>query len=310
MRYSITISLLLCLVIVTTACQSEPPTPYPTYTPYPTFTPYPTYTPEPVSNRDRLPSEVVEDLVWPTGSRDDVIPVEDAADFIDETITVEGTIVRTHNSGKVVFLNFSEDYSNGFTAVIFADDWVKFPVAPENLFYGKLVRVEGIVQEYEGSPEIIIKEPWQIEVALTLGQPIISECDCPSPQPTATQTPLSDETPLPTETPFVETPAPTAATLDQVIDWSQAANFVGQTATVEGSVVDTYNSGKVIFLNFDHDYHNSFKVVIFPDAWTLFPDTPDVYYKDKTVRVTGQVKSYENSPEIIVDHPDQIEIME
>ncbi|HRV95860.1 MAG TPA: nuclease, partial [Anaerolineae bacterium] len=80
--------------------------------------------------------------------------------------------------------------------------------------------------------------------------------------------------------------------------------------TVEGQIVNTYNSDKVIFLNFDQDYRNSFKVVIFPDAWSLFPDSPDIYFQDKMVRVTGSIKIYQNSPEIIVDQPDQIEILE
>jgi micrococcal nuclease len=66
----------------------------------------------------------------------------------------------------------------------------------------------------------------------------------------------------------------------------------------------------VVFLNFDQDFRNTFKVAIFPDSWSLFPEPPEIYYKDKAVRVTGQIKLYEGSPEIIVDHPDQIEVME
>ena len=44
--------------------------------------------------------------------------------------------------------------------------------------------------------------------------------------------------------------------------------------------------------------------------WPLFPAAPEDYYKDKMVQVTGEIKMYQNAPEIIVDHPDQIEIME
>ena len=311
MRYLFTLSFLLFLTIVTAACQSQPPTPAPTYTPYPTDTPYPTYTPQPppISDRPSVPSEEVENLVWPMGPRDDVIPAEDAGAFINERVTVEGTVVRTHNAGNVVFLNFTQDYKNGFTAVIFADDWNKFPASPENLFYGKLVRVEGVVQDYQGTPEIIISDPWQIEVALTLGQPVVSECNCQNP-PTAITQPAA-ATSIPTDTPAAETFAPPAVeSQGQMVSWQEAANFVGQTITVEGQIVNTYNSDKVIFLNFDQDYRNSFKVVIFPDAWSLFPDSPDIYFQDKMVRVTGSIKIYQNSPEIIVDQPDQIEIME
>lgn len=315
MRILFTISLLVLGCFGAVACQSAPsPTPYPTYTAYPTYTPYPTTTP--VQTESRLPSAEIEDLVWPTGSRDDVIPVEDAGDFINETVTVEGTIVRTHNSGGAVFLNFSPDYADGFTAVIFPDDWKKFPTPPEDLFYGKLVRVAGTIEEYQGKPEIVIKDPWQIEVALTLGQPVVTDCNCQQPpqaEATATALPTIEPAAVITSTPEPATaslPAATTASQPDVISWQEAAGYEGRSVTVEGKVVDTYNSGKVIFLNFDQAYRDSFKVVIFPDAWALFPAAPDDYYRGKSVQVTGQVKMYEGSPEIIVDHPDRIVIVE
>ncbi|MCK6630652.1 MAG: hypothetical protein L6R45_36480, partial [Anaerolineae bacterium] len=256
-------------------------------------------------------------LVWPTGPRDDVIPVEDAADFIGETIVVEGTVTRTHNSGNAVFLNFAVDNQEVFTAVIFPDDWPKFPAPPETLFAGKLVRVEGVIEEYQDTPEIIIKDPWQIEVALTLGQPVVSNCDCQQAQalqpPTVTPTALAAvlETP-PAEVPATAEPAETspAAVSETVISWADAAAYEGQTVTVEGRVVDTYNSEKVVLLNFDQDYRTTFKVAIFADAWPLFPAPPHEYYRDKLVRVTGQIQMYQNAPEIIVEQPEQIEIVE
>jgi hypothetical protein len=269
----------------------------------------------------------MEELVWPKGPRDDVIPVEDAAAFIGQKITVEGTVVRTYNSGGAVFLNFSPDANGVFTAVIFPDDWPKFPAPPENLFYGKWVRIEGVVEEYQGTPEIIIKDPWQIEVALTLGQPVANNCDCQSAQalqpPTVTPTSPVQETPtvpvVPTAAPtpaVATTPAepmqaaPTTVASSSVISWADAAAYEGQTVAVEGKVVDTYNSGKVVLLNFDKDFRSTFKVAIFADAWPLFPVPPETYYRDKTVRVTGQVQMYQNAPEIIVDRPEQIEIVE
>ncbi|HXV42514.1 MAG TPA: hypothetical protein VEC96_05595, partial [Anaerolineae bacterium] len=198
---------------------------------------------------------------------------------------------------------------------IFPEDWPKFPAAPENLFYGKLVRIEGVIEEYQGTPEIIIKDPWQIEVALTLGQPVVSNCDCQAAQ--ALQPPTVTPSPPVAETPTAEllatTAAPeTAATAvgGTVISWAEAAAYDGQNVTVEGGVVDTYNSGQVVFLNFDPDFRTTFKVAIFADAWPLFPGPPEDYYRDKTVRVTGQIKMYQNAPEIIVDQPDQIEIVE
>jgi DNA/RNA endonuclease YhcR with UshA esterase domain len=305
--------IVILVIVFAVACQSESlPTAYPTYTPYPTYTLYPTYTP--LSPVNRRPSAEVEALVWPTGPRDDVIPFEDAADFVGEKVTVEGTVIRTHNSGNVVFLNFSADIGN-FTAVIFPDDWPKFPSPPENLFYGKLVRIEGVIEEYQGAPEIIIRDPWQIEVALTLGQPLVADCNCPSEALPQEQTPATSDlastaesTPTSPSPSIQETAVPSSEAI--VISWEEAADYEGQTVTIAGHIVDTYNSGKVVFLNFDKDFSETFKVVIFPDAWPLFPAPPEDYYRDKTIQVTGQVEMYQNAPEIIVERPDQIEIME
>jgi len=165
----------------------------PTYTPYPTQTPYPTYTPP-------SPSVSVESLVWPNGPRDDVIPWTDAADFVGTETIVEGTVVRTYNSSKAVFLNFVEDYQGTFSVVIFPDDWSKFPRPPETLFYGRRIRVQGLVEEYQGAPEIVVRDPWQIEVALTLGQE--EACDCGTPvvvQVVVTATPSATDAPVTTE---------------------------------------------------------------------------------------------------------------
>jgi micrococcal nuclease len=95
-----------------------------------------------------------------------------------------------------------------------------------------------------------------------------------------------------------------------VVSWQDAAQYYGQTITVEGMVVGTYNSGKVVFLNFDEDYKSTFKVVIFPEDWPKFPEPPEELFLDKKVRVKGLVKEYQGAPEIIVEEPEQIEVVE
>jgi aspartyl/asparaginyl-tRNA synthetase len=176
-------------------------------------------------------------------------------------LTVEGTVVRTYNAGSVVFLNFHQDYGNHFKAVIFPDDWPKFPEPPEELFKGRLVRVTGVVQEYEGAPEIIVEEPSQIEMALSaydlVRPPGRTPCaPCPTCVPCPGGIPEASPVAAATATPSIS-PTPPA-----VVSWQDAAQYYGQTVTVEGMVVGTYNSGKVVFLNFDEDYKSTFTVVI------------------------------------------------
>lgn len=83
---------------------------------------------------------------------------------------------------------------------------------------------------------------------------------------------------------------------------------------VQLTVTHTYNSGRVIWLMGNADQDTNFKVVIFPSAYSRFPgypDTlPDQYYFGKTIRVRGLIKLYRGWPEIIVNSPKQIEIVE
>ncbi len=88
----------------------------------------------------------------------------DAADYYGQTQTVEGKIVASNNTGKVCFLNFHKDWRRYFTAVIFASDFDKFPAHPEEHYLNRSVRVHGLIKEYRGKPEIILKSPSQIEI--------------------------------------------------------------------------------------------------------------------------------------------------
>ena len=93
-----------------------------------------------------------------------------------------------------------------------------------------------------------------------------------------------------------------------VIDWSDAHNYYNQYVIVEGTIVDTFNSGNVCFLNFDTDYQY-FTAVIFASDFLRFPFIPEVFYLYKKVQIIGIIKEYKGSPEIIVKTPDQIKIL-
>ncbi|MHA1285651.1 MAG: thermonuclease family protein, partial [Promethearchaeota archaeon] len=62
------------------------------------------------------------------------------------------------------FLNFHKNWKRYFTAVIFASDFHKFPPNPEDYYLNKGVKVYGLIKEYQGKPEIILKSPEQIKV--------------------------------------------------------------------------------------------------------------------------------------------------
>jgi micrococcal nuclease len=92
-----------------------------------------------------------------------VIDWVNADEYYNQYVIIEGIIINTYNSGIVCFLNFHKDYQY-CTAVIFACDFSGFPYPPDTYYLGKKVHIIGIIKEYRGSPEIILKTPDQIRV--------------------------------------------------------------------------------------------------------------------------------------------------
>lgn len=88
-----------------------------------------------------------------------------AGNYYGQELIVEGKVVSTYRSKtNTVFLNFEKAYPNQcFTGVIFSSDLYKFVESPEKYYLNKTVRVKGIIKEYQGKPEIILKDPAQIE---------------------------------------------------------------------------------------------------------------------------------------------------
>ena len=101
-----------------------------------------------------------------------------------------------------------------------------------------------------------------------------------------------------------------ATSTSRVILWQDAAKHYGEYAKVEGKIVATHNSGKACFLNFHPNYKKYFTAVIFASAFSLFPANPENFYYGKKVRVSGYIKEYKGKPEIILNDPSQIEILE
>jgi len=89
-----------------------------------------------------------------------------------------------------------------------------------------------------------------------------------------------------------------------------AAQYIGKTKTVSGKVINVFDSGKAIFLNFGADYKKDFTAVIFNKDIGRFKGKgidPVNFYKGKEVFVIGKIIEY-NGPEIVVKNPSQIKI--
>ncbi|WP_135603743.1 thermonuclease family protein [Methanococcoides sp. NM1] len=100
------------------------------------------------------------------GTAKTIISYLDAGRYVGQTVTVEGTVVRTarHDGNGIIYLNFHDPYDGYFTVVIWSDDWDRFPQSPELYYDGKHVLVTGKIIEYKGSPEIIVEDPSEIVI--------------------------------------------------------------------------------------------------------------------------------------------------
>ena len=98
----------------------------------------------------------------------------------------------------------------------------------------------------------------------------------------------------------------------EVIDHAQAQHYLNQIRTVRGRVLGTYKSSKCLFLNFGRNYRIDFTVVIFANSLSAFYNkgiNPETFYEGKVVEVSGRIREY-NGPEIIVNSPHEIDIVE
>ncbi len=94
------------------------------------------------------------------------------------------------------------------------------------------------------------------------------------------------------------------------IDWKDAQKYIGKYVITEGTIVSSFNNGRVCFLNFHKDYKNYLSLVIFSSAFKKFPENPEKYYLGKKVRVEGRIKIYNERLEIILESTDQISVLE
>jgi hypothetical protein len=73
--------------------------------------------------------------------------------------------------------------------------------------------------------------------------------------------------------------------------------------TVEGKIVRTHRGKNILFLNFHPNWKKYLSVVIYGKDLPGFPDNPETFYRNKTLRVRGTVTLHKDRPEIVVTSP-------
>jgi hypothetical protein len=94
-----------------------------------------------------------------------------------------------------------------------------------------------------------------------------------------------------------------------VIPPEDCPKHLGETVTVEGTVSEVHHaaSGRATFIDMGSRYpNNTFAAVIFKDDADKFPNVDTL--TGKVIDITGRVKDYKESCEIILNDPEQLKV--
>ena len=97
------------------------------------------------------------------------IAAAQAASHVGERTTVCGDVVDSRyapsSKGSPTFLNFEKPYPNHiFTVVIWGSERSRFPSNPESHYRNKNVCATGLIETYSGKPQIIARDPSQLQI--------------------------------------------------------------------------------------------------------------------------------------------------
>jgi hypothetical protein len=96
--------------------------------------------------------------------------------------------------------------------------------------------------------------------------------------------------------------------LPKQIGTAEASKYYEETMVVTGRVVQVTVRPNVAFLNLDQPSPNSpFTAVIFQENMGQFGDLQK--FKDQAVEISGTITEYHDKPEIILESPDQIKVV-
>jgi micrococcal nuclease len=106
-----------------------------------------------------------DDTVPLCGTRiEGAIPAGSANDHVGEWQAVEFRVARTKDTGRVTFLNSHDPYQGHFYVAVFPGDYAHFEAPPDQLFDGRCIVVQGKIELYRNSPQIILRLPDDVRI--------------------------------------------------------------------------------------------------------------------------------------------------
>jgi hypothetical protein len=107
----------------------------------------------------------------------------------------------------------------------------------------------------------------------------------------------------------VNATAPIKTELPARIGTAEAGRYYNESMVVTGKVVQVSSRPTITFINLDRTGPNSpLAVVIFPENLGKFGDLQR--FNGKSVEISGTITEYRNKPEIVLESPDQIKLVE
>ena len=108
-------------------------------------------------------------VVVSSDSSDTSIGAQEAASSVGQRSTVCGEVVDTRyassSRGQPTFLNFEKSFPNHvFTVVIWGDERPRFTSRPESHYLGENVCATGLIETFDGKPQIIARDPSQLKI--------------------------------------------------------------------------------------------------------------------------------------------------
>ncbi len=95
-----------------------------------------------------------------------------------------------------------------------------------------------------------------------------------------------------------------------VIHYDNAEEYLNQQVIVKGEIISTYQAEKAVFLNFHEKFYDNLSIVIYSFNLNKFAFNPAEYLQGKKIKVMGEISLYNETPQIIVNDPYQIMVIE
>ncbi len=209
---------------------------------------------------------------------------ESLLEAVGQEVDVVGVVTSCawNRTRSHLFINFGERGAS-FYALIYASDYDAFlpllGTEPERSLPGRRLRVHGTLAQHRGWPQMVLSWPQQLEF-------------------------LPDTQ--------IQPPQWLAEGAGADIDWRFAAEYIGEVRRVSGRVVRTEMRENLCFLDFTDapGSGGTFHLPMLPHLFDAWPESPDVYFLGRHIRVTGRVLRFRGTPQITIDHAAQIEFID